>query len=170
MEAGDVARALARIAHEILERNKGAEDLVLIGMISRGEHLAARLAQNIADIEGVKVPTGSLDIALYRDDVGLRVQEIKGDAFPPVDGKIVILVDDVLYTGRSARAALDALMDAGRPKAVQLAVLIDRGHREVPIRADYVGKNIPTSRSERVHLRIREEGGDDVVHVVEVAP
>lgn len=168
MDSGDVSRALARIAHEILERNKGAGDLVLIGMLSRGEHIAARLADNIARIEGVKPETGSLDIALYRDDIGLRIpQQIKADAFPPVDGKVVILVDDVLYTGRSTRAALDALMDAGRPTAVQLAVLVDRGHRELPIRADYVGKNIPTARGERVLVQMQEEDGVDAVHVVD---
>ncbi len=171
MDAGDVSRALARIAHEILERNKGAGDLVLIGLLSRGELLAKRLADNIAGIEGVQVPTGSLDIALYRDDIGLREPAaLKRDSFPPVDGKVIVLVDDVLYTGRSTRAAMDALMDAGRPRSVQLAVLVDRGHRELPIRADYVGKNIPTARNEEVLVHVQAVDGEDAVHVVEVQP
>lgn len=166
MEAGDVARALARIAHEIIERNKGAGDLVLVGLLSRGEHLARRLAERIAEIEDVKVPTGSLDIGLYRDDIGLREPPaLKADHIPPVDGKVVVLVDDVLYTGRSVRAALDALMDLGRPRAVQLAVLVDRGHRELPVRADYVGKNIPTAHAEEVIVRVAEIDGEDAVHV-----
>lgn len=168
MDAGDVTRALARIAHEILERNKGAEELVLIGLLTRGEPLAERLAANIAGIEGVKVPTGTLDIGLYRDDIGMREPPaLKFDRMPPIDDKVVVLVDDVLYTGRSVRAAMDALMDVGRPKAVQLAVLVDRGHRELPIRADYVGKNIPTARGEEVLLHVSELDGEDVVHVVD---
>ncbi|GAC1422148.1 MAG: bifunctional pyr operon transcriptional regulator/uracil phosphoribosyltransferase PyrR [Actinomycetota bacterium] len=168
MDADDVTRALARIAHEILERNKGAGDVVLIGLLSRGEHLAARLAENIAQIEGVKVPTGSLDIALYRDDIGMRAPSpIKDDVLPPVDGKVVVLVDDVLYTGRSVRAAMDALMDIGRPQAIQLAVLVDRGHRELPIRADYVGKNIPTSRHEEIVVHVKAMDGEDSVGVAD---
>ena len=168
MDAGDLSRALARIAHEILERNKGAEHLVLVGLLSRGEIIAQRLAERIADIEGVKVPTGSLDIGLYRDDIGLRAPaELKTDHIPPIDDKIVVLVDDVLYTGRSVRAALDALMDVGRPKAVQLAVLVDRGHRELPIRADYVGKNIPTAHGEEIVVRVAEADGEDAVLVAE---
>ncbi|MHB8511345.1 MAG: bifunctional pyr operon transcriptional regulator/uracil phosphoribosyltransferase PyrR [Actinomycetota bacterium] len=168
MDARDLTRALARIAHEILERNKGASDLVLIGLLSRGEHLAARLAENIASIEGVKVPTGSLDIALYRDDIGLRAPSpIKDEELPPVDGKVVVLVDDVLYTGRSVRAAMDALMDIGRPKAVQLAVLVDRGHRELPIRADFVGKNIPTARGEQIEVHVLPMDEEDAVRVIE---
>jgi pyrimidine operon attenuation protein/uracil phosphoribosyltransferase len=169
MDAGDIARALARIAHEILERNKGAEGLVLVGILTRGDHLARRLADRIAEIEGVRVPTGSLDIGLYRDDIGLREPApLAPVRVPPVDGRVVVLVDDVLYTGRSIRAALDALMDLGRPRAVQLAVLVDRGHRELPIRPDYVGKNIPTSRSEEVQVRLAEVDGEDAVLVGEV--
>ncbi|HEX9696383.1 MAG TPA: bifunctional pyr operon transcriptional regulator/uracil phosphoribosyltransferase PyrR [Actinomycetota bacterium] len=168
MDAGDVSRALARIAHEILERNKGAEHLVLVGLLSRGEIIAQRLAERIAEIEGVKVPTGSIEIGLYRDDIGLRhPPALKTDHIPPIDDKVVVLVDDVLYTGRSVRAALDALMDVGRPKAVQLAVLVDRGHRELPIRADYVGKNIPTAHGEQIVVRVVETDGDDAVLVAE---
>lgn len=169
MDAGDVARALARIAHEILERNKGGVGLVLVGVLTRGVHLAKRLAALIAEIEGTAVPTGSLDIGLYRDDIGLREPApLAPVRVPDVDGKTVILVDDVLYTGRSTRAALDALVDLGRPKAVQLAVLVDRGHRELPIRADYAGKNIPTARHEEVQVRVAEVDGEDAVVLGEV--
>ena len=164
MDAGDVARALARIAHEIIERNKGASRVVLVGILTRGVHLADRLAKAIADIEGVTVPTGSLDIGLYRDDIGMREPApLAPVRVPDIDGKTVVLVDDVLYTGRSIRAALDALIDLGRPNAVQLAVLVDRGHRELPIRADYVGKNIPTAHNEEVQVRVAEVEGDDSV-------
>ena len=171
MDSGDVARALARIAHEILEKNKGASRVVLVGILTRGVHLAKRLAAQIAEIEGVSVPTGSLDIGLYRDDIGMREPApLAPVRVPDIDGKIVVLVDDVLYTGRSIRAAMDALMDIGRPQAVQLAVLVDRGHRELPIRADYVGKNIPTAHNEEVQVRVAEVDGADEVMLGEVAP
>jgi pyrimidine operon attenuation protein / uracil phosphoribosyltransferase len=164
LDADDLARAVTRIAHEIVERNKGAAEVVLVGMISRGAQLAQRIATRIDDIEGITPPTGVLDIGLYRDDIGLRdpVALVPSD-LPQFDGKVVVLVDDVLYTGRSTRAALDALMDYGRPRAVQLAVLIDRGHRELPIRADYVGKNVPTRRAEEVQVQLTELDGRDEV-------
>jgi len=169
MDSGDVARALARVAHEIIERNKGASRVVLVGILTRGVHLAKRLAEHIAEIEGVSVPTGSLDIGLYRDDIGMREPApLVPVRVPDIDGKIVVLVDDVLYTGRSIRAALDALIDLGRPNAVQLAVLVDRGHRELPIRADYVGKNIPTAHNEEVQVRVAEVEGKDSVVLGEV--
>jgi pyrimidine operon attenuation protein/uracil phosphoribosyltransferase len=159
-----MARALSRIAHEIVERNRGAKDVVLIGVLTRGVHLAQRLADRIKEIEGVDVPVGSVDIGMYRDDIGLRAPApIAPTRIPDVDGRVVVLVDDVLYTGRSTRAALDALIDVGRPRTVQLAVLIDRGHRELPIRADYVGKNVPTARHEEVQVRVAEVDGDDAV-------
>ena len=164
LDADDLARALTRIAHEIVERNKGASDIVLIGVLTRGVHLAERLAERIAAIEGVTPPTGALDIGLYRDDIGMRAPAaLAPTRVPNLDGKVVVLVDDVLYTGRSTRAALDALMDLGRPRAVQLAVLVDRGHRELPIRADYVGKNVPTRRQEEVRVRMSETDGRDEV-------
>lgn len=166
MDADDVSRALARVAHEIIEKNKGASRVVLVGILTRGVHLANRLAERIAEIEGVSVPTGSLDIGLYRDDIGLREPApLVPVRVPDIDGKIVVLVDDVLYTGRSIRAALDALIDLGRPNSVQLAVLVDRGHRELPIRADYVGRNIPTSRHQSVQVRLTEIDGRDEVEV-----
>ena len=166
MSADEIRRTLSRIAHEVLERNRGAEGLVLVGIHTRGVPLAHRLAQRIQEYEGVAVPVGALEIALYRDDVFTRgslpsrVTEVPGG----VQGQKVVLVDDVLFTGRSARAAMDALVDFGRPTLVQLAVLVDRGHRELPIRADYVGKNVPTSRAEvvRVHLTETDER-DEVV-------
>ncbi|MFN2613361.1 MAG: bifunctional pyr operon transcriptional regulator/uracil phosphoribosyltransferase PyrR [Actinomycetota bacterium] len=164
LEASDFDRALARVAHEIVERNKGAGDVVLIGVITRGVHLAERLAARIEQIEGTRPPVGSVDIGLYRDDIGLRAPAaLSPTRMPSIDGRVVILVDDVLYTGRSTRAALDALVDFGRPRAVQLAVLIDRGHRELPIRADYVGKNVPTRRSEEVRVLMDEIDGTDEV-------
>ena len=158
LDERDIARALTRISHEILERNKGAADLVLLGIPSRGVPLAKRVAERIAAVEGVEVPVGSLDITMYRDDLhsgpvrSLEHTEIPED----VDGRTVVLVDDVLMSGRTIRAALDALADLGRPKAVQLAVLVDRGHRELPIRADFVGKNLPTSLAEKVRVRLAE--------------
>ncbi|MGZ4141660.1 MAG: bifunctional pyr operon transcriptional regulator/uracil phosphoribosyltransferase PyrR [Actinomycetota bacterium] len=159
-----MGRAVARIAHEITERNKGARDVVLIGVLTRGVHIAERLADQISSIEGTRPPTGALDIGLYRDDIGMRDPvALAPTKVPVIDGKVVVLVDDVLYTGRSTRAALDALIDLGRPKAVQLAVLVDRGHRELPIRADYVGKNVPTGRDEEVRVLIRELDGEDAV-------
>jgi len=163
----DVARALTRIGHEILERNKGAEDVVLLGIPRRGVPLARRLAERIAAVESAAVPVGSLDVTMYRDDLRLRpARALERTDIPPdgVDGKVVVLVDDVLFSGRTVRAALTALDDVGRPRAVQLAVLVDRGHRELPIRADYVGKNVPTSRSETVRVQLRET--DDVDEVV----
>ena len=152
----DIARALTRIAHEILERNKGGRDLVLLGIPSRGVPLARRIAERIASVEGFDVPVGSLDVTMYRDDLRLKpARTLMPTEIPPggVDGKVVVLVDDVLFSGRTIRSALDALNDVGRPAAVRLAVLVDRGHRELPIRADFVGKNLPTSLVERVTLR-----------------
>lgn len=166
LDADDVARALTRIAHEILERNKGGDDVVIVGLHTRGVHLASRLAERIASIEGSAPPSGSLDIGLYRDDIGLRAPAaLTPSLLPALDDKVVVLVDDVLYTGRSARAAMDALMDVGRPRAIQLAVLVDRGHRELPIRADYVGKNVPTRRQEEVAVRMAETDGIDEVQL-----
>jgi pyrimidine operon attenuation protein / uracil phosphoribosyltransferase len=168
MDAADVRRALTRIAHEILERDKGADSIVLVGIADRGDDLARRLAVEIERIEGRRVPVGVLDITFYRDDIGLRaeapeVHETRID--DDVSGVTVILVDDVLYTGRTIRAAMDALMDLGRPRKIQLAVLVDRGHRELPIRADYVGKNVPTSRADDVIVRVAEFDGEDGVTV-----
>ena len=172
LDAGDIARALTRISHEILERNKGAEDLLLLGIPRRGVPLAQRIAARIASVEGYDVPIGSLDITMYRDDLRLKpARGLQPTEIPPsgIDGKVVVLVDDVLFSGRTIRAALDALNDLGRPKAVRLAVLVDRGHRELPIRADFVGKNLPTSLVERV--RVSLEGVDDVDAVtIEGAP
>jgi pyrimidine operon attenuation protein / uracil phosphoribosyltransferase len=161
-----IDRALTRIAHEIVERNKGAENLVLIGIRSRGVHLARRLAACVREIEGVEVPVGALDITLYRDDIGeegFHATLRRTDISFPVADKAVILVDDVLYTGRTIRAALDGIIDLGRPRLIQLAVLIDRGHRELPVRADYVGKNLPTCRSDDVQVLLKEEDGKNSV-------
>lgn len=168
LDARDIARALTRISHEILERNKGSEDLVLLGIPTRGVGLARRVAERIAATEGVQVPVGSLDITLYRDD--LRKQPARGPQHtevPPggIDGRTVVLVDDVLYSGRTVRAALDAMRDLGRPDVVRLAVLVDRGHRELPIRADHVGKNLPSARTERVMVRLEEYDGHDEVRI-----
>jgi pyrimidine operon attenuation protein/uracil phosphoribosyltransferase len=166
LESPDIARALTRIAHEIVERAKGADDVVLLGIPTRGVFLARRLAEKLAGVTGRKIPVGSLDITMYRDDLrlgparALARTEIPGDG---VDGRLVVLVDDVLFSGRTIRAALDALGDIGRPRAVQLAVLVDRGHRELPIRADYVGKNIPTSLREAVRVQLAEIDGRDAV-------
>jgi pyrimidine operon attenuation protein/uracil phosphoribosyltransferase len=159
LSSDDMRRAITRIAHEIAERNEGAGDLVLIGIRRRGAPLAERIAQNLAHIEGVRVPVGVLDITLYRDDLNRRgPAPVVHSTNIPVDltDRTVILVDDVLYTGRTVRAALDALADLGRPARIQLAVLIDRGHRELPIRADFVGKNVPTARDERIVTRLHE--------------
>ena len=166
LEHDDLGRALTRIAHEILERAKGAHDVVLLGIPTRGVALARRIADRIAAVEGASVPVGSLDITMYRDDLRLRGVRALEETSLPVDGiddKVVVLVDDVLFSGRTIRAALDALADLGRPRAVQLAVLVDRGHRELPIRADYVGKNIPTSLRETVHVLLTEYDGRDAV-------
>jgi pyrimidine operon attenuation protein/uracil phosphoribosyltransferase len=166
MDAQAIERALMRIAHEVLEHNKGTESLALVGIRSRGVHLAARLRALIESIERVEVPTGIIDITLYRDDLSRSAQQPTVKATHilfPVDDKKVVLVDDVLYTGRTIRAALDALMDFGRPRNVQLVVLVDRGHRELPIRADYVGKNLPTAVNESVQVRLKESDGRDEV-------
>jgi pyrimidine operon attenuation protein/uracil phosphoribosyltransferase len=163
LSADEVRRALSRIAHEIVERNGGAGDLVLVGLHTRGVPLAARLAEKIGQLEAVQVPLTALDITPYRDDRP-RPAATAGTPLPvAITGRVVVLVDDVLFTGRTARCALDALLEHGRPRKVQLAVLIDRGHRELPIRADYVGKNIPTALTERVRVRLRETDGTDAV-------
>jgi pyrimidine operon attenuation protein / uracil phosphoribosyltransferase len=170
MDDADVRRALTRISHEILERDKGAEGVVLVGIADRGDDLARRIAAEVERIEGARIPVGVLDITFYRDDIGLKAEapEVHETAIPfDVSGKVVVLVDDVLYTGRTIRAAMDALMDFGRPKKIQLAVLVDRGHRELPIRADYVGKNVPTHRADDVRVKIVEIDGEDAVVVEE---
>lgn len=164
----EIARALIRISHEILERTLGAENLVLLGIPTRGLPLARRLAETIAGVEGVDAASlvGALDVTMYRDDLHKHPTRAIGATSLPakgIDGRVVVLVDDVLYSGRTIRAALDALADLGRPSAVQLAVLVDRGHRELPIRADYVGKNLPTSRAEKVAVRLVETDGEDAV-------
>jgi pyrimidine operon attenuation protein/uracil phosphoribosyltransferase len=173
MDGAGIARAITRIAHEIAERNKGVDEVVLVGLRSRGVDLARRIAVKLEEIEGTKVPMGALDITLYRDDLG------RGDIQPvvrrteipfSVNNKKVVLVDDVLYTGRTCRAAMDALMDLGRPCLLQLAVLVDRGHRELPIRADYVGKNLPTAENEQVVVSLKEFDGADSVTVGRPAP
>lgn len=168
LEADDISRAIRRMAHEILERNKGASDLALVGIRKRGVPLAGRLAAEIAAIEGSAVPTGDLDVSFYRDDVGIRrPQEIfSTNVGFDLDNVSVVLVDDVLYTGRTVRAAIDALVDFGRPRNIQLAVLVDRGHRELPIRADFIGKNLPTSAGEDVKVNLLETDGEDSVMVV----
>jgi len=170
MNSEAIARAIIRIAHEILEKNKGTDGLCLIGIRNRGVYLASRLAKAVKDIEGTDILTGTLDITLYRDDLALasgqplvRKTEISFD----INDKILVLVDDVLFTGRTIRAALDALIDFGRPKSIQLAVLVDRGHRELPIRADYSGKNIPTSKEEAVQVCLHEADGIDEVSIVD---
>ena len=171
MTPEDIKRSLARIAHEIIERNKTTEHLVLVGMRTRGVPLAKRLATNMGDLEGLKIPVGALDISLYRDDLALLDKQPtvqRTDIPVNIDGKSVVLVDDVLYTGRSVRAAMDALIDLGRPQSIQLAVLIDRGHRELPIRADYIGKNIPTSRQEEIKVELVETDGIDEVIIVKM--
>jgi pyrimidine operon attenuation protein / uracil phosphoribosyltransferase len=166
LDAAEIRRAVTRIAHEIVERTKGAGRVALVGIAARGDHVARRLASEIERIEGVRVPVGVLDITFYRDDIGLRaeapeVHETRID-FDITDATVV-LVDDVLFTGRTIRAAMDALVDFGRPHAIQLAVLVDRGHRELPIRADYVGKNVPTRKDEDVQVHVTELDGEDVV-------
>jgi pyrimidine operon attenuation protein/uracil phosphoribosyltransferase len=171
--AEEIRRALTRVAHEILERTDGAEDVVLLGIPTRGVPLARRLSARLAQVEGRPVACGSLDITMYRDDLRLRPARALGHTDVPasgIDGKIVVLVDDVLYSGRTVRAALDALGDLGRPRAVQLAVLVDRGHRELPIRADYVGKNLPTSQREMVQVLLSEVDGQDGVVLGSGAP
>lgn len=171
MDNDAMRRALVRISHEILEKNAGVEELVLVGIRTRGVPLAKRVAENIEQIEGKQIPVGILDITLYRDDLSTIAQqpvvhstEIDFD----VTGKTLVLVDDVLYTGRTVRAALDALVDLGRPANIQLAVLVDRGHRELPIRADFVGKNVPTSKQEVIHVALQEIDGNDLVVLQEI--
>src|SRR5438477_12895249 len=170
MDADRIARTLTRIAHEILERNKGVDDLALIGVRTRGVHIARRLGKILKEISGDDVPTGALDITLYRDDlmrnaVGPQPLVRRTEIPFSIDNRKILLVDDVLYTGRTIRAALDALIDFGRPREIQLIVLVDRGHRELPIKADYVGKNVPTSLKENVHVRLTEIDGTDEVAV-----
>ena len=163
----ELARTIRRLAHEIIENNRGAENLVLVGLLTRGHTLAARLASAIEAFEGVPVPVASIDISLHRDDVRSSAPRVRPSHVPvDITGKTVVLVDDVLYTGRSARAALDTLNDFGRPARVRLAVLVDRGHRELPIRPDFVGKNIPTSPSQGVGVRLVEVDGEDAVYLV----
>jgi len=167
-DADDLRRAHTRIAHEIVERNHGATDIVLIGLYTRGVAVARRLAEAIERFEGVAVPVGTIDVAFYRDDIGLRRIQPLGPTEVPVDvtGRAVVLVDDVLFTGRTARAALEAITELGRPRTVQLAVLVDRGHRELPIRADYVGKNLPTKVAEDVRVRLQGvDDGDDGIEI-----
>ena len=166
MDQADIARALRRLAHEIAERERGVGNLVLLGIPKRGVPLAERIARNLEEIEGQKVPVGSLDIGLYRDDYSTHRAQLHATQVPvDVAGKVVVLVDDVLFTGRTIRAALDALNDLGRPAAVRLAVLVDRGHRELPIRADFAGKNVPTARDEDVQVLVQELDGVDEVRL-----
>lgn len=172
MDAEEIERSLTRIAHQILENNKGAANIALVGIVTRGDLLAKKLAEKIESIEGTKVPLGALDISFYRDDYATHLApEVHGTDVPfSIDGKDIVLVDDVLFTGRTIRAALDALMDLGRPSTVQLAVLVDRGHRELPIRADFVGKNVPSSSDESVRLFLEEVDGISAVEILEVEP
>jgi len=173
MNQEDVRRALTRVAHEILEHNRGAEELVIVGIHTRGVHIARRIAANLAEFEGIEVPVATLDVSLYRDDNRVRSQsqtKLQPTDIPMgIQGKRVVLVDDVLYTGRTIRAAMDALVDfVGRPQQIQLAILLDRGHRELPIRADYVGQNLPTAFNERVKVRLMEtDGADEVALILE---
>jgi pyrimidine operon attenuation protein/uracil phosphoribosyltransferase len=171
MTSEDIRRTIARIAHEIIERNRSMSDIILVGMRTRGVPLANRLAANIKAFEGTDVPVGALDISLYRDDLdSLDLKPVVNSTRIPVsvDGKSIVLVDDVLFTGRSARAAMDALIDLGRPSTIQLAVLVDRGHRELPIRADYIGKNIPSSQSEEIKVELNETDGSDQVAILSI--
>ena len=165
----DISRALTRITHEILEKNRDSDGLVLLGIPTRGVHLARRVAERMSEVEGRTITAGALDITMYRDDLRLKpARALEHTDIPDdVDGKVVVLVDDVLFSGRTIRAALDALSDLGRPSAVQLAVLVDRGHRQLPIRADYVGKNLPTSLSEKVQVRLAETDEGDHVTIVQ---
>ncbi len=173
LDAEGIRRALVRMAHEIVERNKGTERVVLVGLRARGDHLARRIAAAIERSEGAGVPVGVMDVTLYRDDVRTRTGQtvIRQSSIPiEVDGWTVVLVDDVFYTGRTVRAALSAIMDFGRPRRVELAILVDRGHRELPIRADYVGKNVPTADHEEIVVRLAEEDGADEVTIRRLAP
>ncbi len=169
LDKAGIDRALTRIAHEILEKNKGAKDLILVGIQRGGVHLAKRLAAKIKGIEGAEPPVGSLDITMYRDDLATRKSQPVPQATDitfDIQDKIMVLVDDVIYTGRTIRAALNSVMDYGRPQRIQLAVLVDRGHRELPIRADYVGKNLPTSAKEKVEVVLEEDGVEDKVMIL----
>jgi len=169
LDEAEIRRSVTRIAHEILERNRGGESLVLLGIPSRGVPLAERIAAKISEVERVHVPVGSLDVTMYRDDLRMRpARTLLPTQIPPggIDDMTVVLVDDVLYSGRTIRAALDAMNDVGRPRSVQLAVLVDRGHRELPIRADFVGKNLPTSLAETVAVRLEEHDGEDGVSIL----
>lgn len=168
MDAEQIRRSLQRVAHEIVERNRGVEDIVLVGVVSKGDVLACRLATILSTLENRSVPFGRLDVTLHRDDLRDRPPDGHRSAtdIPDIKGKVVVLVDDVIHHGRTARAAMDALMDFGRPQAIQLAVLVDRGHRELPIRPDYVGKNVPTSEGERIEVLIDEEDGIDQAVIV----
>ena len=172
MDESEIERTLVRMAHQILEQNKGCENLALVGILTRGDILARRLADIIYDIEGVHVPVGSLDISLYRDDATItNLPQLRGtDILFNIDNKTIVLVDDVLYTGRTIRAALDALMDFGRPARIQLAILVDRGHRELPIRADFVGKNVPSAANENVRLHLKEVDGYSNVMIKRINP
>ena len=169
MDAGDIARGLTRIAHEILERNKGVHALGLVGIRTGGVHLAHRLVKRIQEIESASVPIGELDITLYRDDLSLRKEQpvLRRTSVPfDISDRIIVLVDDVLFTGRTIRAAMDGLIDLGRPAEIQLAVLVDRGHRQLPIKANYIGKNLPTARDEKVQVLLEESGEDDRVVIL----
>jgi pyrimidine operon attenuation protein / uracil phosphoribosyltransferase len=168
MDADQIRRSLHRVAHEVVERNRGVEDVVVIGIVSKGDVLARRLANILMKMERCPVPCGRLDVTGHRDDLHLRPPDGHRSAseIPEIDGKVVVLVDDVIHRGRTARAAMDALMDFGRPRAIQLAVLVDRGHRELPIRPDYVGKNVPTADAERIEVLIQEEDGVDGAVIV----
>jgi pyrimidine operon attenuation protein / uracil phosphoribosyltransferase len=168
MDAEQIRRSLSRIAHEIVERNRGIDDVVIVGIVSKGDVLARRLAGVLTKMEQCHVPFGRLDVTLHRDDLHLRPPDGHRPAsdLPEINGKVVVLVDDVIHHGRTARAAMDALMDFGRPRAIQLAVLVDRGHRELPIRPDYVGKNVPTSDTERIEVLMQEEDGLDGAVIV----
>ena len=168
MDADQIRRSLSRIAHEIVERNRGVDGVVLVGIVSKGDTLARRLAATLSQLEESEVRFGRLDVTSHRDDLHLRPREGRRPAseIPEIDGRVVVLVDDVIHHGRTARAAMDALMDFGRPRAIQLAVLVDRGHRELPIRPDYVGKNVPTADSERIEVLVAEEDGLDQAVIV----
>lgn len=172
MDEDEIERTLVRMAHQILEQNKGCENLALVGILTRGDILARKLADVIYNIEGVHVPVGSLDISFYRDDASISgLPQLHGtDILFNIDNKTIVLVDDVLFTGRTIRAALDALMDFGRPARIQLAILVDRGHRELPIRADFVGKNIPSSLNENVRLRLKDIDGYSCVTISPIEP
>lgn len=172
MEESEIDRTLVRMAHQILEQNKGCSNLAIVGIVTRGDVLAKRIARLIEDIEGTKLPVGSLDISFYRDDSIMSLSPlVQGtDILFSIDGKTIVLVDDALYTGRTIRAALDALMDLGRPDRIQLATLIDRGHRELPIRADFVGKNVPSASNESVRLYIKEVDGESCVRIKRLQP